>query len=418
MMARMRNGIRRAVLGSVLVSLLALPLPLVTAPAVAKPSAPKFDDACKAYREPFTRIKNYSDKTAFTVAAGAMLAGAALAASQGGQVQYRRLPNGQVVAEKKQAGFGDILAGAMLGFVVGLAAGKIAVAKKDRAQKLELINALQQDYSQHDAVFSPLAQNLADLGNCRQTQIAGVVGQYKAGMIDKKTAEENLKSIEKWVGEDDRTIDVISQKQNKRIASYAQGLASIDAESEEQFRQTSQMIDTASIKGSEAFRSAVVTQYVDSGSSIPPPPPPPPPEPQVLTTYYVKDQSGARLRVEPSASGRILRVIPMNTRINAAPSGQGNWYSVEVDGERGYVDASLIGTERVIVTPPLPPVASKPRPGAVPIIKVAPPVRKPKTILEKQYAAVAAQKTFDDVRAANRASRLAALVAARNSLLT
>jgi hypothetical protein len=415
MMGRMREGVRRAMLGSVLVSLLALPLPLVTAPAVAKPSAPKFDDACKAYREPFTRIKNYSDKTAFTVAAGAMLAGAALAASQGGQVQYRRLPNGQVVAEKKQAGFGDILAGAMLGFVVGLAAGKIAVAKKDRAQKLELINALQQDYSQHDAVFSPLAQNLADLGNCRQTQITGVAGQYKAGTIDKKTADEYLKTIEKWIGEDDRTIDVISQKQNKRIASYAQGLASIDAESEEQFRQTSQMIDTASIKGSEAFRSTVVTQYVDPGSPIPPPPPPP--EPQVLTTYYVKDQSGARLRVEPSASGRILRVIPMNTRINAAPSGQGNWYSVEVDGERGYVDASLIGTERVTVTPP-PPVASKPRPGAVPIIKVAPQARKPKTILEKQYAAVGAQKTFEDVRAANRKNWLAALEAARNSMLS
>jgi LDH2 family malate/lactate/ureidoglycolate dehydrogenase len=139
----------------------------------------------------------------------------------------------------------------------------------------------------------------------------------------------------------------------------------------------------------------------------------------VLTTYYVKDQSGARLRVEPNASSKILRVIPMNTRINAAPSGRGNWYSVEVDGERGYVDASLIGTERVTVTrpQPAPQVASKPRPGTVPIIKVAPQARKPKTILEKQYAAVAAQKTFDDIRAANRTNWSAALDAAYESLL-
>ncbi len=404
-------GAHRIVLGSVLLSLLALPLP--TAPALAKPSMPKFEDACRINREPFTRIKNYSDKTAFTVAAGAMLAGAALAANQRGQVQYRRLPNGQLVAEQKQASFGDILAGAMAGFLIGLIAGKIAVAKKDKQQKQELINALDEDYKTNEAVFSPLAQNLADLGNCRQTQIAGVVRQYKAGEIDRKMADNNLKLIEKWIAEDDRTIDVISQKQNKRIAGYSSALASIDAENEDQYRQIGQKIDSDSISGSKSFLPAVVTQYVDPDA---PNAATPPAEPKVLTTYYVKNASGARMRADANSAGRIMRVIPKGARIDAAPSGQGNWYSVEIDGERGYVDASLIGTEKVTVTPP--PIVSKPRPGAVPIIKVTAPTRAPKTIIEKQYAAVAAQKTFDDVRVATRSSQSSALLAARNSLLT
>jgi hypothetical protein len=54
----------------------------------------------------------------------------------------------------------------------------------------------------------------------------------------------------------------------------------------------------------------------------------------------------------------------------------------------------------------------------VPIINVTAPTRAPKTIIEKQYAAVAAQKTFDDVRVATRSSQSSALLAARNSLLT
>ncbi|WP_084717646.1 SH3 domain-containing protein [Sphingomonas sanxanigenens] len=331
------------------------------APAFAAKKA-KFADQCAEYRKPFTRIKNYKTNQALKGAliGGILGLGVGLAANSGRQNKGSVLPY--------------VLAGAATGGVVAYVAAKAEQAK-DRE---EVQRAIATDYAGTVDNYDPLAQKIADLGNCRRTQIYSVQSDFESQAIDSKVALERLKLLETWVVKDDEAISGAANQQTSQVADYvrAQRLAE-GAKPEE-----TENYDTNSTYYQDATLQPAI--YVSQSADGSEPAPPPPPAPLPTTTVYPR--SAVNLRAEASQTGAKLDTIPARKPVQVRQSPTQGWYEVELNGQKGYALASLFDG-----SPPPPPPPPAPAPKKKGVRKIV--VQKPaadKTTPKKQVASAVA----------------------------
>ncbi|OSZ72671.1 hypothetical protein CAP39_04985 [Sphingomonas sp. IBVSS1] len=366
--------------------------------------APKFTDACQVKREPFNRIKNYRLNKTFEGGAKGIAIGIGLALLNeafGPKERYID-QNGQERTRSK-IDSGAIILGAG---AIGALKGNLDAREQAAAQRADLQKALAEQAGEAMQAFSPLGQQLADLGACRREQIAAVAAAKKAGEIDAKEGERRLGLIKKWIAEDDKIIDAAAKKQTKFVEGYS--VAYARNESGDQ----SQTFDGAALVREAEREAGVQTAPAPTVAEAPAPPPQPPkPQSAGLGTYFVKAENGANLRDAPSAQGKVIAALPTRTQVSAAPEGSTGWYRVRHAGKDGFVLGSLLSSEQ-----PAAIVARRAEEKPVQTAAAAPPRRTADPNRSRYLSAVASNSAFQRSVAAERSKTTAALATAYDTM--
>ena len=278
----------------------------------------KFADQCGELRKPFSRIKNYRANQA--------LKGAGLGALAG-------LATGVLVnsgKSNKSSVLPYVFAGAAAGGVIGYVSSKAQQASdRDEVQR-----AIASDFTGEVDNYDPLAQNIADLGNCRREQIYSVQRDYQTQVIDQAEARKRLALLETWVKKDDQEISGAADKQTERIAYYAQAQRLAEGAKPE---DTQSADANYSYYDDAALRPAVSVTQSEDGAA----PPPPPVTTPAVATLFVSNKSGANLRDQPAPNGRKVATIPYRASAEVRASSVQGWYEVRWNGQTGYASSSL-----------------------------------------------------------------------------
>ena len=350
----------------------------------------RFADQCAEYRKPFTRIKNYkTDQAVKGALIGGLLGlGVGVAANSGKQNKGSVLPY--------------VLAGAASGGVIGYVSAKAEQAR-DRE---EVQRAIAADFNGEVDNYDPLAQKIADLGNCRRSQIYAVQSDFESQAITAQEALSRATLLESWVVKDDEAISGAANVQSERIAYYvrAQRLAE-GARPEE-----TESYDTNSGHYQDAtLQPAVYVTQTEDGSTPPPEPPPPLP----TSTVYAKERSGVNLRDQAATSGGKIGTIPYRTAVQVRQSPTQGWYEVEWDGQKGYALATLFDGTPPPAAPPAPPPQKK---KGVRKVVVQKPTTDKSTPQKQVASAVAGRNATQQVRVRSAAETSAQLSDLRSAL--
>lgn len=382
----LRAGIAALALSSVIT-----PLPIVAGYELAaqskakKKKSKKFEDECAALRKPFTKIKN---RKMTSTAVGAVLGGlvGALAGSQMKKQETYVDKDGNVrVRETNRA-----LEMGLLGAGVGALGGYLSSLENARNDR-EALRAALQKQDENRAQFSQLPQQIADLGNCRNEQMATIGRQVETGEITPEEGFQRLEKVDKWVAEDDRTISKAAGEDTESIISYAQ--------------YTAVAVDGKSAAEVEAAGDAIIDQYAGQGAKF---------EPGVKVVYdggeafsaeefarsvaeelpmiegesqtagagqadeasftiaFVSARNGARLREAPSTDSEVVANLPNRKKIEVRPSTVSDWLEARVDALSGFISAPLVSSNRpadIAAAAPTKPKAL-PKGGGTPKIRV------------------------------------------------
>jgi hypothetical protein len=401
------------------VTLIAGTTSIAPQPAFAKAKAAKFADDCAVHRKPFAKIKNYRTnqmlKGALKGALAGLVTGLAVNALTPDEYYYDK--QGRLVKKSK-----SVLPWVLAGAVGGGVAGYVASRSKAAANREELQALIAADYSKDVQTFSPLAQQLADLGNCRRTQILRVQVQHESGQINAAEGKKRLTLIQKWLAQDDKLISAAAKKQTESVSTYARAVAIADSDDPEKVGTEQEVvtrIESQSAEYAPLIHATYVTGFDPAGASAAPPPLPAVAPPSV---YFVTAKSGARLRTAPSATSAILAVLPHAAAVPAKLSADGQWYEATWDGKRGYVHRDLLSATGPAVRsagPAAPPVQAGPPPGrSVKMLRIQRTAAKPRTPRDQVRIAVSDGASVRQVRAADKAATSSALQAALQSMTT
>lgn len=411
---------RRAIVALTAVALLASPIGQVALAA----KAVKFTDACAVQRKPFERIKNYQLKKILGgVAGGALLGMLGAVVKSQLNPEYEIDKNGN----KKKKG-PDLVGGAIAGAAVGGLVGWFTSLKQASRNQEELQSAVNANFREDVDQFSPLGQNLADLGNCRRTQIFSVQQAYERKEIDAKTAGKQLDQIDKWIAEDDKTISKAAKIQTNTVGAYARATAMADGGDPATIDKSGdQMVYTLGAQGA-AYEPTISESYIyaDQADRSPALPPPPPPIPE---TRYVKAQQskGVSLRESADPNAKATMFLENGTEVETLPSTIEGWLSVTAKGQTGFIKDSLLATEppargkkgSATAKPKAKPaqVVAKPPPGkAIVKLAYAPSRKQPVKPRDKATAVVANLSAFQRFRAQDTQNTSSAMSAARRAL--
>jgi len=378
--SRFTSGSRWLALASCALMLTAIPMPHAAAVAA---NAPKFTDSCAVQRQPFSAIKNYRLNKTFEGAAKGLAIGIGLALlNEAIGPKERYVDNsGRVRTRAKISSVAIIAASTTVGAV---GANQKAQAKSQEQREV-LHQALAEQFLPDVATFSPLAQKLVDLGECRKGQIAAVTAAHAAGEIDSKLGIKQLKMIEKWIAADDKAIDAAAKKQSRFVQGYSVAVARIDAE------DPAIKLDGAQLAKDAEARAAAFMPVVGPAQTVAAPVA----NDIVLEARYVTARSGARMRDAPSTSGAVVGALPYAAEVLSAPEGQTGWFRIEHGELAGFVDGSLISETR-----PAAPVRAQPtklKPAQVVARKRQP--AQPKTAKDQLYVVVANGMAFNEANA-------------------
>lgn len=382
----LRAGIAALALSSVVI-----PPPIVAGSELAakskakKKKSKKFEDECAALRKPFTKMKNR--KMTSTVV-GAVLGGlvGALAGSQMKKQETYVDKDGNVrVKETNRA-----LEMGLLGAGVGALGGYLSSLEKARNDR-EALRAALQKQNENRAQFSQLPQQIADLGNCRNEQMATIGRQVETGEITPEEGFVRLEKVDKWVADDDRTISKAAGEDTESIISYAQYTAvAVDGKPAAEVEAAGDAIIDQYAAQAAKFEPGVQVVY-DGGEafsaeeyarSVAEELPMTEGEAQTagagqadevpFTVAFVSARNGARLREGPSTDTEVVASLPNRKQIEVRPSTVTDWLEARADALSGFISAPLVSNTRpaeVAVAAPKKPKAL-PKGAGTPKIRV------------------------------------------------
>jgi hypothetical protein len=396
-----------------------LAAPIAPMPALAAGKA-KFTDTCAIHRKPFQAIRDYQIQR---IIGGVVVGALAGLVRHAIAPEYERDRNGRVITDangnpkKKGLNAGDILVPAIAGGLIGWFTSLKQTARNQEELQAAVANGMRQDIDQ----FSPLAQKLADLGNCRRQQIFDTQLAFERGELDAKTAGKRLDDIEKWVAKDDQIISSAAKQQTKTVTAYARATAMADGQDPQQVEAMQPQILATMEAQSASYETKVVESYVDdTGRETVIAPPPRPSE-----TRYVSAGKGANLRAEASPNAKVIKLLPHATPVEAEPATVQGWRKVRTDDAEGFMSEAVLTSEPPAVRGKQQPKAAKPKAAPAPPappkkavrkIQIAPPARKPAKPRDRANMAVADRTSFQQTDAANRKAFELQMNAARASI--
>lgn len=401
-----RRMMRSLTISSLAISLCAVPVP--SAPAMAaKPKAAKFIDNCLSHRKPFEKIKNYQGikigKGALTGALIGLATGLLVNALKGDEYYVDR--RGQT-RKRSESVLPYVIAGGVLGGI----GGYVDSRAKTAANREELQALIATDFSKDVETWSPLADHLVDLGNCRRNQLLLIKQQNADGLLNGTEAAKRITTVEKWVKADDKLISAVAKKQTDSLQRYASAVALADGGNPDTLGTEAQILARAEAEAPlqnavliETFVSAPGEEVAASEPAAPPP-----------AVHFVTAKSGARLRSAPAATAEVIDVLPFASSINAAASSEPDWLETNWRGKPGFVHRDLLSTEAPTAggarasraaAGPVPPAARKPPPpGAAKMLKVRRTAATSRGPSDQFNRAIADRKLVATARSANSAA--------------
>lgn len=402
-----RKPISLIVGASLITTALVLPPPMPEYVAHAA-RAPRFDDNCKPLRQPFSRIKN--EQTGRIL--GGVIAGALVGALLGSMVKKERVETDQYGRQYRVRDGNRAAEGAIAGAVAGGLTGYLTGIEQHRQNQQELQAALA-GYDGERQQYSDLGQKLADLGNCRNQQIFDVRTQFEAGQFDAKEANSRLAKVEKWIADDNRTVERAADMEAKSITTYAQAVAVAEGESAESAKNNGAGMVSRYEAGSDRLKGDVDVSYESAETPIAPAVA----AVEATSRSYVQSSRGANLRSSPSSSAAVLRSLPYRAQVETSPAEVQGWSKVTFEGQTGYVANSLLSDAQPVPRQAARPSAA-PRPDIAPgkIIVRRPASRAPQQRRDSVTKAVADGQSLRAVDAARRTSNQRQLVESRSRI--
>lgn len=357
------------------------------------PKAPKAPpDSCAALREPFKKVKNAATTQA--------VIGAGLGALTG-------LLAAKVSNANKEETTKMVLVGAGLGAM----AGYFNARRQQGETAAQLQASVASDFAPRMAIYSKVAENLADLGNCRRAQVFAIQQDYETQAATLEESRTRLDQVQQWISQDDQLVSEVAKTQSQRVANYAQAYGLASGMSEDQVAAPEQAISSLGEAQIGRYEDTVQVDSVDArGASA---------GLRAMRLRYAKPAGGARMRAAANATSAQVTIIPRNGAVEIVKAGEGAlaWSEVRWNGQAGFVRNDLLASE-----PSTGPV--KPPPPAPPVKRTKPttvsirPSTRPASVapIEQVRVAVATQRTMEHTRLTDKAATGAALAEA-NALL-
>lgn len=384
--------------------------------AISAPRAPKFTDNCKALRKPFAAIKNY--RTNQTIKGGFLgaLAGLAAGAIDMATQKQEYDSEGRPIPKRN-----NILPWMIGGALAGGAVGYFQSRAKRARDRDELRAIIASDATKDNAAFSPLTQQLLDLGNCRRQQIFDNELAFSTSKLESPEALKRLTLIERWVSEDDALVSAAAKKQTQTVTTYAKAIALADSENPSDVADDATVLQQTEAQSTE-YQSDIVTEYVTAPDGAAAPPPVAPivaAEP--LRQFRVTSPKGARLRAAPAETAEILDVVPRNTQISGGKSGSDDWVKVKWDGKDGYIHRSLLALANEVVPDRMAKRPEPPKPPKGPHVtrlSAAKSNAQPRTAKDQVRAVVGTSASFSKFNSANKNATASSLAGSRERILS
>jgi uncharacterized protein YgiM (DUF1202 family) len=289
--------------------------------------------------------------------------------------------------------------------------GYLTSIEQKRKNRAELQAALA-EFDQERAQYNGLQQSLADLGNCRNTQIFRVQQQIERKEILPKEGKMRLDLVEKWIAEDDSVIAKAAKMETDSITTFAQAHAVAEGESAENAKASGSAILERYAEGTAAHQSDVDVEYIEANvTSLSPVPIP-------ANRRWVTSEKGANVRSQPTKNGQLLGTLAHGTELDVQSTTDPDWVQIPYQGQSGYVARGLTGdaapTAQARRDPPRP-VRKVPRPEAAAgrIVVRSPSARSGKPVTK----ALAQSRSLQVTNQARKTSNSLQLAAARKSLL-
>ena len=425
---------------SLVVGAVAVPPPLPSYEAEARNG--RFKDTCKDIRKPFRKIRNKKWESALTGGLLGAIAGGIVGAMTS-RTETVRDSRGRVVRQRRS---NNVLEGILIGGAIGAGAGYLSSVEGARNDRAAMQKALT-EHHENRTQYSRLAQQLADLGNCRNEQLYQIALDVESGAISTKEANKRLEKVDRWIEEDDEAISEAAGKDSESVLAYAQTVAVIEGETAEEVEaQGGDVLDRYS-GDAEDMKGTVLVSYgeeelsledveaapvegagpvVAGGPVLDDAPPQIEPEPQ-LAEAFISSRSGARLRDAPSTNSNIVMTIAYRASVQVGESDVQGWSYVEHAGNTGYTASRLISDSRPAAVAKAPPrKRAKPKPSTAPgkitLEQKQRSNRTPKAAVSSTIAMSAdiraadrARKASNKQQRADTSRRIAAAVAAAGS---
>lgn len=349
-------------------------------------------DSCQPLRKPFDKARNYVRDQAVQGAVAGAAVGLLAGVLAGGD---RR----------------DIAKTTVAGAFTGSVVAYIAARRQNATTVGELQSLIDNDFAPEMGLYSAMAVNLAALGDCRRGQLHALREDLEAGRVDKAAGAARLAEIKQAIDGDDAVISAAAQVQTRRVIYYAQAQGLAEGLKEAQVNDEAKVVSYLGGDAEVDRYRAQVTVLAEEDE----PPAPVRAAPTVTTTAYAK-ASGARIRAQPttqSAEVTFLKpgaVVQVVGRATADPA----WSEVRHDGKTGFIRSDLLTASRQVAAPSAvpPTVVAKPAPPRKPkgpkLIRVSAPTVVAAAPKDRARQALAAHRSFTDVRKADKTAILQA----------
>ena len=350
-------------------------------------------DSCVALRKPFQRVK---DAARTQVIVGGILGAA-----------------GGFLAAKQQHATNDQTTRMILGgMTLGAMAGYFNARRQQGETAAQLQASVADDFEPRVAMYSKIAENLADLGNCRRGQVFAIQQDYEAHAATVDESRTRLAWVQRWIEEDDVLVSAVAKTQSQRVASYAQAYGLASGMSEAQVTVPSQAISNLGeaqinrYEGSVAVDAASEANGSRAANAG-----------QNGVFRYAKPAGGARLRSTADTAGAQIAMIPQGAAVEVANTGSGplGWSEVRWNGKTGFVRNDLLSDKPPSInSPKVAPPSAPPKRSGPRTVLVRPSAKPaPVTPVEHAQAAAAAQRTVERTRQADRTATASALAEAQ-----
>jgi uncharacterized protein YcfJ len=298
-------------------------------PPRAKKNPSQGKDNCAALRKPFRDVRDHAVNSALT---GALLGGLA------------GLFIGGVTGQSGNKLVGTALTGA----AAGGALGWIQAKREQGMQEAELQAALNQEMSPEVTTYSRLAGQLADLGNCRRTQLYQVKVDFLADQFNHEEAVARADRIMSWVRDDDALVAQAARVQSERVGYFAQAYGYAEGRSQSEVGDGTGVLTRLNDRRNDPYAPKVELVGLEENE------ParaqlshqPPSDDGSGGVTWYAKMAAGARVHSSP-ASVETIGLVRFGGSISiagVAPANP-NWIKVNWHGEDGYIRADQMSAQ-------------------------------------------------------------------------